>query len=119
MSADTFRALCAELVDAVDRLLSQGRSPVNPGQRLILTVHVEDLGAIADRARTLLAQPEPEGPSNRIASIAKAVQECALAWEPDARLVGNVRAEDIADLCSALLARRSTPQPPAAGEVGA
>ena len=56
-----YRAALAELIDAVDRLLGQGESPANPGQRLILTVHVEDLGAIAERARTLLATPEVVG----------------------------------------------------------
>jgi hypothetical protein len=63
----------------------------------------------------LAAQPTPpprrcprpgrEGPSKRIIAIAKAVQECAFAWEPDAQLLNNVRAEDVADLCSAVLAR--------------
>jgi hypothetical protein len=54
-----------------------------------------------------------KGPSERIVSIAKAVQEHAVGWEPDARLIGNVCAEDVADLCSAALARwgRPTPQP--------
>jgi hypothetical protein len=56
-----YRAALAELIEAVDRLLSQGESPVNPGSRLILTVHVEDLGEIADRARALLAAPEAVG----------------------------------------------------------
>jgi hypothetical protein len=57
-----------------------------------------------------LAQPEPVVPTDeRITSIAKAVQECAYAWEPDARLIGNVCAEDIADLCSAVLVRWGTP----------
>jgi hypothetical protein len=60
--------------------------------------------------------PEPgeEGPSERIISIAKAVQECAFTHEPDARLIGNVCAEDVADLCTAALA---TPPAPVLGEV--
>ena len=61
MSEPNFRALCAELVTGVDNLLSQGESPANPGQRLILTVHVEDLADIADRARAALAA-EPQRP---------------------------------------------------------
>jgi hypothetical protein len=52
-----FRALCAELVEAIDRLLSQGESPANPGSRLILTVHVEDLGPLAEDARAALNAP--------------------------------------------------------------
>jgi len=66
----------------------------------------------ADEARALLSQPEPEGPSDRIISIAMAVQECASAWEPTARLIGNVCAEDIADLCGAVLARWGRPATP-------
>ena len=56
-----------------------------------------------------LAQPEPVGPTERIVSIAKAVQECAFAWAPTARLIGNVCAEDVADLCAAVLARWGHP----------
>jgi hypothetical protein len=59
-----------------------------------------------------------EGPSKRIISIAKAVQENAFGWEPDARLIGNVCAEDVADLCSAILARWGHPAAPPAPEVG-
>ena len=58
----------------------------------------------ADRARYAHPTIQPVPVSERIASIAKAVQECAFAWEPDARLIGNVCAEDIADLCGAILA---------------
>ncbi|GDX74730.1 hypothetical protein LBMAG40_13870 [Cyanobium sp.] len=65
-----------------------------------------------------LAQPQGEGPSERIISIAKAVKEHAFGWEPDARLIGNVCAEDVADLCSAVLAHRSRPATPPAPEVG-
>jgi hypothetical protein len=54
------------------------------------------------------------GPSERIVSIAKAVQECAFAHEPDARLIGNVCAEDVADLCNAVLARWGRPAAPPA-----
>ena len=86
-----WRALCAELhqcLEYIDR-----------------TCDVPIPGTLLDRARAALAQPEPEGVGDeRITSIAKAVQECAFAWEPDARLIGNVRAEDIADLCGAVLA---------------
>jgi hypothetical protein len=65
-----YRAALEELIDAVDRLLGQGESPANPGSRLILTVHVEDLGAIADRARTLLAAAEVVDP------VAEFVSQC-------------------------------------------
>jgi hypothetical protein len=59
--------------------------------------------------RTALAQPEPEGVTERIAFIATAVRECAFGWEPTARLIGNVCAEDVADLCGAVLARWGRP----------
>jgi hypothetical protein len=69
-------------------------------------------------ARAALVQPEREGPSERIISIAKAVQECAFSWEPDARLIGNVCAEDVADLCDAALARWGRPATSPAPEPG-
>jgi hypothetical protein len=59
-----YRALCAELLQASDTLLGQGESPANPGERLILTVHLEDLEDCADRTRTALAQPEPVAPTD-------------------------------------------------------
>jgi hypothetical protein len=64
-----------------------------------------------------LVQPEGEGPSERIISIAKAVQESAWGWEPDGRLIGNVCAKDVADLCSAVLARWGHPATSPAPEV--
>ena len=48
-------------------------------------------------------EAEPVGPSERIVSIAKAVQGCAHTWEPDALLIGNVCAEDVADLCDSAI----------------
>lgn len=60
-----YKQLCAEFVSAVDGLLSPGESPANPGQRLILTVHVEDLGALADRARAALAEPDLKTPTDK------------------------------------------------------
>jgi hypothetical protein len=68
-----------------------------------------DFSAALDEYRDLLAQPEPEGVTERIASIATAVQECAFGWEPTARLIGNVCAEDVADLCGAILTRYARP----------
>ena len=62
--ADTFRAMCAELVAAVDLLCGSGYSPAQPVSRLILTVHVEALEELAVRARALLAQFDPEGPTD-------------------------------------------------------
>ena len=72
----------------------------------------------ADRraSAALNAEPAREGPSERIISIAKAVQEHAFGWEPDARLIGNVCVEDVADLCSAVLARWGRPAAPPAPE---
>jgi hypothetical protein len=58
MSWSEFRALCAELLQAVDTLIGQGESPANPGVRLILTVHLEDLEDCANRTRAALAQTE-------------------------------------------------------------
>ena len=71
-----------------------------------------------DSLTALKAKPVGEGPSERIVSIAKAVQECAFAHESDARLIGNICAEDIADLCDAVIDRRARPAAPPAPEPG-
>jgi hypothetical protein len=71
--------------------------------------HEQALFQAVKAARTALAQPEPEGVGERIASIATAVRECAFGWEPTARLIGNVCAEDVADLCGAILTRYAHP----------
>jgi hypothetical protein len=97
------------LLEAIDRLTSHGDSPNGPGHRLILTVDVDELERLAAEARAALAQPEPEGVTERIASIATAVRECAFGWEPTARLIGNVCAEDVADLCGAILTHYARP----------
>lgn len=39
----------------------------------------------------------------KLKSTATEILLCAKAWEPDARLMGNVRAEDIASLCEAFV----------------
>ena len=78
------------------------------------------LAALIKQTRdALAAEPVGEGPSERIVSIAKAVQECAFAHGPDARLIGNVCAEDVADLCAAILARWGRPATPPAPEAPA
>ena len=59
---DTFRALCEELLEAANTLLGQGESPANPGERLILTVHLENLEDCANRARAALSE-QPVGPT--------------------------------------------------------
>jgi hypothetical protein len=63
MSTD-YRALCAELLAAIDTLTSHGDSPGNLGGRLILTVDIETLEELAARARATLAQPEPAAPTD-------------------------------------------------------
>ena len=74
---------------------------------------VEAASAVLAARAALKSEPEGEGPSERIVSIAKAVQECAFTHEPDARLIGNVCAEDVADLCAAVLSRWGDSTPPA------
>jgi hypothetical protein len=91
-----FRALCAELLPLSHSSLCAEE---------MIDSAIESI----QRARAALAQPEPQGPSERIISIAKAVQKCAFGWEPDVRVIGNVCAEDVADLCSAILARYARP----------
>ena len=118
-----YRAMCAELVAAVDLLCGSGDSPGQPGSRLILTVHVEALDELANRARALLAQqlvsppyklPEPEVPTDE--------ELLRLAAEAFGYLfldggIGGGEGEFLA-FARAALARwgRPTPQPVAVSE---
>ena len=69
---------------------------------MLLTVHVEGLGALAEHARAALAQPVAEGPSYR--------EVMALRDELDTKGYGTV---DLVVFASAVLARwgRTTPLP--------
>jgi hypothetical protein len=77
----------------------------------IAPANVDDCGRFGDPACPYfgVGEPEPEEVTERIASIATAVRECVFGWEPTARLIGNVCAEDVADLCGAVLARYARP----------
>ena len=44
-------------------------------------------------------------------NVARELRGCAMFWEPDARLVGNVRADDIATLCHRFLDLSNAIQP--------
>ena len=41
--------------------------------------------------------------------VVNEVLECAESWVPEARLIGNVRADDIATMCRAILAEGQKP----------
>ena len=125
---DQFRAMCAELVDAVDLLCGSGDSPGQPGSRLILTVHVEALDELANRARALLAQPVAEGPTDEaLLDLADDSDLDRFEGErsyPDGTVIkeGCWEAWDhqLLAFARAVLARWGHPtfQPPADGEVG-
>ena len=113
---DTFRAMCAELVAAVDLLCGSGYSPRQPVSRLILTVHVEALDELADRARALLDQPVAEGPTDKeIEEWADACPEAPLE-EMDPEVHGWRRcftAKEFSETIRAALDRWGTPPPQA------
>lgn len=48
---------------------------------------------------------------DRIQRIAAAVHECACSWEPGARLIGNVTAEEIRELAIAASQAVAPPEP--------
>ena len=117
-----YRALCAELVAAVDLLCGSGYSPRQPVSRLILTVHVEALEELADRARALLAEAEAEGPTDQ--EIARFLADRYRARMDNQSAFGcpdfdgsKAKAAQIADTRE-VLARwgRPTPQPVAVSE---
>ena len=91
-----FRALCAELVDE-------------------LNYHADEhsVDELISRARAALATPPPEPPvDGEVAELAALIRQCALAWEPDARLLGNMTAAQLARAAE-LLERTATPPPEA------
>ena len=89
---DTFRALCAELVDAADLLCGSGYSPGQPSTRLILTVHVEALEELAARARAELAQPEPQGPTDAASRIAHYLEQRRLIRGLEPEVINTLHA---------------------------
>ena len=112
MTTPTIRDLCAALSGDVAYLLDCIRDGGSD------PVALQECRDHANTARDLLvAEPVGEVAGERIVSIAKAVQECAFAHGPDARLIGNVCAEDVADLCAAVLARWGRLTAPPAPEV--
>jgi hypothetical protein len=108
----------ARRITRVADLLEHLAQPEPQGPRLIYRyspVTIAECGGPCEQGPEycdcgeITGEPEPQEPSDRIASIATAVQQCAFACEPTARLIGNVCAEDVADLCSAVLARWGRP----------
>ena len=65
--------------------------------------------------RPLMRQERP----GRIQRIAADLCDCAEGWEADARLLGNVTAEEIRDLCQWVMDQHNTqvsgPEPAAKG----
>ena len=110
MSADTFRAVCAELLSGLDELANP-RYPFPGYTRCAMA-----------RARTLLAQPVAEGPKpvvdySRVPEIATEAQIRSAAQY----LVKKRNCDgDLIPAIEYAIARwgRPTPQPPADGEVG-
>ena len=77
---DEFRVLCAELVELC--------TPVDSIPQL--AERLQKLNALADRARALLAQPEPEGPSDdELDELFTEIDQSgeALSWRLYARAV--------------------------------
>ena len=71
--ADTFRAMCAELVDS----LENARRII---QRADGTLHINTAEFVLRRARALLAEPEAEGPSLKEEALAK-LEAMERLWE--------------------------------------
>jgi hypothetical protein len=106
-----WRELCAELLQAVDDLPWQydwKGEPVGPLAEI-------DEGPF-ERARALLAQPEPEaaGPSDE--DIIQAAEEAGFAYEScgclfNSYIDGHCIRKDVLSFARALLQRYATPQP--------
>jgi hypothetical protein len=85
-----YRALCLELLAH-----AQAAQAVAVGEGL--WDGDEDDGLLA-RARTALAQPEHAEPpaDGEVAELVALIRQIALAWEPDACLLGNMTASQLA-----------------------
>ena len=89
-----YRALCAELLNAWDNAPEFDLSGVDQAM---------------DRARAALAQPEPPAKGEAVELVAL-IRQIALAWEPDACLLGNMTAGQLARAAD-LLERLAQPEP--------
>ena len=102
-----FRALCAELLAAIQLYTGQ-----NPAASEMSSVEkTEKLMDAMAATVAALATPPPEPPvDGEVAELAALIRQCALAWEPDARLLGNMTAAQLARAAE-LLERTATPPP--------
>ena len=89
--SDTFRAMCAELIKAIDSE----------------TADWEDMEELKARARALLAQPVAEGPTEIALQMLGTIESMRLVIP---EITDTIR--------KALEQGHPTPQPPADGEVG-
>ena len=101
-----FRALCAELVVTWDAKSDLGFSDFR-----------DKLSDIVARARSAgpwfgrNVAPPPEPPvDGEVAELVALIRQCALAWDPDARLLGNMTAAQLVRAAE-LLERTATPPP--------
>ena len=118
-----YRAMCAELVDALDNLLAlvNGECPSlldgDRGGSGFLDIEIDDA---LTTARALLAQPEPEGPTDE--ELEKLVFDnysIAISFACDSKEEAQVMISSYVKFARAVLAHwgHPTPQPMADGEV--
>jgi hypothetical protein len=92
-----FRALCADLLDEAIYL---GSLPYEQG------VDYE----LMQRARSALAQPAPPA-EGKVSELVDQIRQIALAWEPDACLLGNMTARQLARAADLLEHHHPAPVP--------
>ena len=94
-----FRALAQELLDAYVWCIKTYIHNIPEKDTLVL------------RARAALATPPPKPPvDGEVPELVALIRQCALAWEPDARLLGNMTAAQLVRAAE-LLERTATPSP--------
>ena len=90
---------------------------VEAGRRTTAPQNAPDVSRPAESVDRDLAMslmpPRPEPPraplTEEEARIARGLQACAAAWEPDVRLIGNFTAREIGQFASAILSRGEIP----------
>jgi hypothetical protein len=107
--SDPYRTMCADMLEAFDGLPCE--TNYRGQSRPIVCIDEEPF----DRARALLAQPEPEGLSD------EEIESEFRAWWNErygSAYFGAVPLVSVIEWTQHVTARRPTPQPPADGEVG-
>lgn len=97
MMTTNYRAMCADLIDALDSGIPAGRVSMSP---------------LVDRARSMLAQPDPLAPTNEeLKQLLFDDHRSAIEFACDTKAEGDIVIDNHIDFARAVLDRWGTPTP--------